>query len=74
MNHKSIAFLIVAGGTGSRAGGDVPKQYQMLKGRSVLARAVDCFEQVSNIWIVTNPQHQSSLLTIPENNDNIHFC
>ncbi len=35
--------LIVAAGRGERAGGDVPKQYAMLAGRSVLARAVDGF-------------------------------
>ncbi len=39
---KTVA-LIVAAGRGKRAGGDVPKQYAMLGGVSVLARAVDAF-------------------------------
>jgi 2-C-methyl-D-erythritol 4-phosphate cytidylyltransferase / 2-C-methyl-D-erythritol 2,4-cyclodiphosphate synthase len=39
---KTVA-LIVAAGRGERAGGDVPKQYAMLGGISVIARAVDAF-------------------------------
>ena len=39
---KTVA-LIVAAGRGVRAGGDVPKQYAMLGGISVIARAVDAF-------------------------------
>ncbi len=39
---KTVA-LIVAAGRGERAGGDVPKQYAMLGGLSVIARAVDAF-------------------------------
>ena len=38
-----IAVVIVAAGSGSRAGGDVPKQYRVLAGRSVLQRTVDAF-------------------------------
>jgi 2-C-methyl-D-erythritol 4-phosphate cytidylyltransferase/2-C-methyl-D-erythritol 2,4-cyclodiphosphate synthase len=33
--------LLVAAGQGSRAGGDVPKQFRMIAGQSVLARAYD---------------------------------
>ena len=33
--------LIVAAGSGSRMGNDVPKQYRLLAGKSVLAHAVD---------------------------------
>ncbi|MDQ3143548.1 MAG: bifunctional 2-C-methyl-D-erythritol 4-phosphate cytidylyltransferase/2-C-methyl-D-erythritol 2,4-cyclodiphosphate synthase [Pseudomonadota bacterium] len=33
--------LIVAAGTGSRLGGELPKQYRLLGGKSVLAHAVD---------------------------------
>ena len=35
-----VAALIVAGGSGTRFGGDVPKQYRLLAGFSVLRRAV----------------------------------
>ena len=33
--------LIVAAGSGSRVGGDVPKQFRWIGGKSVLAHAVD---------------------------------
>jgi 2-C-methyl-D-erythritol 4-phosphate cytidylyltransferase/2-C-methyl-D-erythritol 2,4-cyclodiphosphate synthase len=36
-----MAFLIVAAGRGSRAGGELPKQYQMLAGRPLLAWTLD---------------------------------
>ncbi len=38
-----IAALIVAAGRGTRAGTDVPKQYVVIGGQSVLARSVDAF-------------------------------
>ena len=38
-----VEALIVAGGRGFRAGGDVPKQYRMLGGKPVLRHAVDAF-------------------------------
>ena len=40
MEDKVIA-LIVAAGSGSRMGGDVPKQFREIGGKSVLAHAVD---------------------------------
>ena len=43
------AALIVAGGRGVRAGGDVPKQYQKLNGKSVLRRTVEAFLQHEHI-------------------------
>ena len=38
----NIAALIVAAGRGSRYGGDGPKQYEMLAGRTLLRHAVLC--------------------------------
>ena len=38
---SDVTALIVAAGSGSRMGGDVPKQYRSLAGKSVLAHAVD---------------------------------
>lgn len=35
------AVIVVAAGSGSRAGGDVPKQYRAVAGRSVLQRTID---------------------------------
>ena len=39
-NGKTVA-LLVAAGSGSRAGGDLPKQYRSIAGRAVLAHALD---------------------------------
>ena len=47
-----IAAVIVAAGTGSRLGGDVPKQFRTLTGRSVLQRSVDAFLALPEIWRV----------------------
>ena len=41
-----VAILIVAAGRGERAGGDVPKQFILLGGVPVIARAVDAFEDL----------------------------
>jgi 2-C-methyl-D-erythritol 4-phosphate cytidylyltransferase/2-C-methyl-D-erythritol 2,4-cyclodiphosphate synthase len=40
---QKTAALIVAAGRGSRAPGDLPKQYRPLAGRPVLARTLDAF-------------------------------
>jgi 2-C-methyl-D-erythritol 4-phosphate cytidylyltransferase/2-C-methyl-D-erythritol 2,4-cyclodiphosphate synthase len=49
--------LVVAAGSGSRAGGDVPKQYRRIGGRSVLAHAVDGLRGagVDEIRVVIGP-------------------
>ena len=39
----SVTILIVAAGSGSRMGGETPKQYRRLAGKAVLAHAVDAF-------------------------------
>lgn len=41
MAQISTAALIVAAGSGSRMGGDVPKQFRPIAGKAVLAHAVD---------------------------------
>ncbi len=39
----TVAALVVAGGTGSRMGGDTPKQYLRLGGRAVIRHALETF-------------------------------
>ena len=39
----TIAAIITAAGRGTRAGGDLPKQWQMLAGRPVVAHALEAF-------------------------------
>jgi 2-C-methyl-D-erythritol 4-phosphate cytidylyltransferase/2-C-methyl-D-erythritol 2,4-cyclodiphosphate synthase len=41
MTRGSTVALVVAAGSGSRAGGEVPKQYRPLLGRPLLAHALD---------------------------------
>lgn len=40
------AVIITAAGRGTRAGGDLPKQWQMLGGKPVLQHAVDAFRAI----------------------------
>ncbi len=40
-NTHTVTALIVAAGTGSRLGGELPKQFRLLGGKAVLAHAVD---------------------------------
>ena len=40
---RPVAALVLAAGRGSRAGGDLPKQYQILGGEAVLARSLRAF-------------------------------
>ena len=49
--------LIVAAGRGERAGGEVPKQYAMLGGISVVARAVDAFAGMQVFVVIGDGQH-----------------
>jgi 2-C-methyl-D-erythritol 4-phosphate cytidylyltransferase / 2-C-methyl-D-erythritol 2,4-cyclodiphosphate synthase len=48
--------LVVAAGRGERAGGDVPKQYAMLGGKAVLARAVDAFAGMPVFVVIAEGQ------------------
>jgi 2-C-methyl-D-erythritol 4-phosphate cytidylyltransferase/2-C-methyl-D-erythritol 2,4-cyclodiphosphate synthase len=50
------AALIVAAGRGVRAGGTVPKQYAMLCGVSVIARAVDAFGDMPVFVVIAEGQ------------------
>jgi len=47
-----IAVIIVAAGRGLRAGGDTPKQWQMLGGKSLVEHAVAAFRGHSDIILV----------------------
>jgi 2-C-methyl-D-erythritol 4-phosphate cytidylyltransferase/2-C-methyl-D-erythritol 2,4-cyclodiphosphate synthase len=59
----TVTALIVAAGSGSRMGGDVPKQYRPIAGKSVLAHAVDALtsHQAINVVRVVIGQGQEGL-------------
>jgi 2-C-methyl-D-erythritol 4-phosphate cytidylyltransferase/2-C-methyl-D-erythritol 2,4-cyclodiphosphate synthase len=54
--------LIVAAGSGSRAGGEVPKQYRKLAGKALLAHAVDhlAHPRIHAIQVVIGPGQEGA--------------
>jgi 2-C-methyl-D-erythritol 4-phosphate cytidylyltransferase / 2-C-methyl-D-erythritol 2,4-cyclodiphosphate synthase len=48
----TIAAIITAAGRGLRAGGDLPKQWQMLAGRPVVAHALAAFDGMLRVLVV----------------------
>ena len=55
---KKCHALLPTAGSGSRLGGDLPKQFQELAGRPMLAYAIDAFmqsPQIESIWIGVSP-------------------
>lgn len=55
----SCAALVLSGGSGSRFGGEIPKQYQRLGDRIVLRHAVDAFvthPSVDHVRVVLRPE------------------
>ena len=56
----TIAALIVAAGRGTRAGGHIPKQWQDLAGRPVIAHTLAALrDHVDHIVVVINPDDQA---------------
>jgi 2-C-methyl-D-erythritol 4-phosphate cytidylyltransferase / 2-C-methyl-D-erythritol 2,4-cyclodiphosphate synthase len=43
VNSRKVVAVIVAGGSGARAGGDLPKQYQLLGGEAVIRHTLKAF-------------------------------
>jgi 2-C-methyl-D-erythritol 4-phosphate cytidylyltransferase/2-C-methyl-D-erythritol 2,4-cyclodiphosphate synthase len=63
----TTAAVIVAAGRGSRAGGDLPKQWQMLAGRPVLAHALDAFRgRVDRLVVVIHPDDRARAAAIAD--------
>jgi len=59
---KSAIALIVAAGDSRRMGGDIPKQYQAIGGKSLLRRSVEAYLRhpgISGVKVVINPAHQN---------------
>jgi 2-C-methyl-D-erythritol 4-phosphate cytidylyltransferase/2-C-methyl-D-erythritol 2,4-cyclodiphosphate synthase len=58
--------LIVAGGSGSRIGGVVPKQYLNISGKSILRTTVETFlanPQIDSVKVVINKAHEEHYKT-----------
>lgn len=69
---RNIAFIL-AGGMGSRVGGETPKQFLRLpNGRRVLEQAVDAFEEsrfISEIAIVMHPDWMDEVRAMVKENN-----
>lgn len=55
MSAPVLACIVTAAGRGSRAGGDEPKQWRDLAGRSVLARAVEAIQPFGRVIVTVHP-------------------
>ena len=54
---STISAIIVAAGRGIRAGGEIPKQYQLLGGRPILLHSINAMlahRDISNVTVVIN--------------------
>ncbi len=52
--RRKIYGIFVAGGSGTRMGGEVPKQFLMLDGRPILQRTIECFlEAEPDLKVIT---------------------
>jgi 2-C-methyl-D-erythritol 4-phosphate cytidylyltransferase len=55
-----VVAIILAGGTGSRFGGDLPKQFEKIGERTIIEHSVAAFDdhpQIDEIVIVIHPDH-----------------
>ncbi|MBN34127.1 MAG: bifunctional 2-C-methyl-D-erythritol 4-phosphate cytidylyltransferase/2-C-methyl-D-erythritol 2,4-cyclodiphosphate synthase [Rhodospirillaceae bacterium] len=69
---SKIAVVVVAAGKGERAGGDLPKQYRPVAGRSLLAWTLDSLTRCSDlgpIQVVIGPGQQAQFDTATEGLD-----
>jgi 2-C-methyl-D-erythritol 4-phosphate cytidylyltransferase/2-C-methyl-D-erythritol 2,4-cyclodiphosphate synthase len=58
----TVAVLIVAAGSGSRHGGDLPKQYQLLGGKPMLRHTVEAFLRhpgIDQVRVVIGEGHET---------------
>lgn len=61
LTYKEFSLIIVAAGSSSRIGGDVPKQYVKLNGKTILRHTLDVFlnmDGLKDICVVINPAHE----------------
>ena len=75
---KKCHALLPTAGTGSRLGGDLPKQFQGLAGKPMLAYALEAFmqsPQIESIWIGVSPGFLDNpiLKNLAKGNKPIHF-
>lgn len=62
--EMKIAVIIVSGGSGIRAGGDIPKQYQQINGAPVLLHTLQAFSGFTTLCVVSHPDHEAYIAPI----------
>ncbi len=69
MEDRNNIVAILAGGTGSRVGGEEPKQFLDLAGKTLLERTIEVFEahpRIDRIVVVSHPDHIGRVEAIRE--------
>jgi len=67
---QQLSVIIVAGGSGKRMGGDVPKQFMVVKQKPILMHTIEAFynfnQQAELIVVIPEAQHEYWNLLIKE--------
>ncbi|QWE09618.1 2-C-methyl-D-erythritol 4-phosphate cytidylyltransferase [Polynucleobacter ibericus] len=67
-SNKRCHALLPTAGTGSRLGGELPKQFQQLAGKPMVAYALEAFKsstQIDSIWIGVSPGFKDNPILQP---------
>lgn len=59
-----VTAIVLVGGSSTRFGSEVPKQFYKVNGKPLLAYTLDCFEnspEINDIVIVANPSYKNEL-------------
>jgi 2-C-methyl-D-erythritol 4-phosphate cytidylyltransferase/2-C-methyl-D-erythritol 2,4-cyclodiphosphate synthase len=67
VSEKIVSAVIVAAGIGVRAGGELPKQWQRVSGKTVAEWTISCFlnhPEVNEIIVVINPDDPNAVATL----------
>lgn len=62
INNQKIIALIVAAGSGTRFGSELPKQYTPLAGQAILRYSIDVFQNhplIEDVYVIYNPSHKT---------------
>lgn len=71
MERRRNIAVVLAGGSGRRLGGDMPKQFLTIAGRRVVEYTIDVFERnaaINEVAVVVNPLYLSLMREIVESN------
>jgi len=59
-----VLAIILAGGTGTRLGANIPKQYIEVQGKMIISYVLDVFEnmkEIDTIWVVANEDWREAI-------------